>query len=96
MYFSYDGRMKYVSDTEAKQDFGGILATAQHEPVVIGNQKRDMAVVLSMEEYHQLTKAYREDFNKFCSEASQKAKEAGLTETILGDILGENMQAARH
>ncbi len=84
--------MKYVSATEAKQHLGNVLDTAQREPVVIRKQKRDVAVVLSMQDYQKLTASNREDFNRFCLETSNKAIEAGLTETILNNILAESTQ----
>jgi phosphorylcholine metabolism protein LicD len=87
--------MKYVDDTEAKQDLGGVLDAIQHEPVVIRTKKQDVAVVLSMEEYHHLTAVVREEFNNFCLNVSQKAKEAGLTEEIFEEILAENIQVER-
>jgi PHD/YefM family antitoxin component YafN of YafNO toxin-antitoxin module len=83
IYFFYAGSMKYISDTEAKQDLGSILDAIQHEPVVIRAKKQDVAVVLSMEEYHHLTAVDREEFNDFCLEASQKARAAGLTAEII-------------
>ena len=47
--------MKYVSATDAKQGLAAVLDTAQREPVVIQRQKRDVAVVLSVQEYEKLT-----------------------------------------
>ena len=46
--------MKTVAATEAKNRFGAILDAAQHEPVVIRRQDRDIAVVLSMTDYERL------------------------------------------
>ncbi len=86
--------MKYVSASEAKQHLGSVLDTAQREPVVIRKQKRDVAVVLSMQDYQRLTATNIEDFNRFCLETSNKAIEAGLTETILNDILAEDTRSS--
>jgi prevent-host-death family protein len=46
--------MHYVTATEAKQQFAVLLETAQREPVVVRRQKRDIAVILSAEEYDRL------------------------------------------
>jgi prevent-host-death family protein len=46
--------MKRVAATEAKNRLGAILDDAQHEPVVIQRQDRDIAVVLSMADYERL------------------------------------------
>ena len=43
--------MKHVSSTEAKQRFAAILDAAQHEPVSIKRQNREVAVILSTREY---------------------------------------------
>jgi PHD/YefM family antitoxin component YafN of YafNO toxin-antitoxin module len=43
--------MRSVSATEAKQNLGVLLDSAQTEPVVIRRQKRDIAGVLSPREY---------------------------------------------
>ena len=46
--------MRTISATEAKQNLGALLDSAQREPVVIRRQKRDIAVVLSPQEYDRL------------------------------------------
>lgn len=50
--------MKTVPATDAKNRLGALLDDAQHEPIVIRRQDRDIAVVLSMAEYERLTTAY--------------------------------------
>ena len=49
--------MRYVSATDAKQRFAEVIDAAQREPVVIRRQKRDVAVVLSPQEYDRLRAA---------------------------------------
>ena len=46
--------MRSISATEAKQSLAAVLDTAQREPVVIRRHDRDVAVVLSAEEYERL------------------------------------------
>ena len=46
--------MRYVTATDAKQRLAALLDAAQREPVVIRRQKRDVAVILSAEEYDRL------------------------------------------
>ena len=43
--------MRSVSATEAKQRLAALLDAAQREPVVIRRQNRDVAVIMSAEEY---------------------------------------------
>jgi prevent-host-death family protein len=79
--------MRYVSATEAKQALAAVLDAAQREPVVIRRQKRNVAVVLSLQEYERLTALNIEDFQRFCDRIGEQAKARGLTEAKLADIL---------
>ena len=47
--------MKHMVATEAKTRFGQLIDEAQNEPVVIQKNGRDVAVVLSAEEFKRMT-----------------------------------------
>ena len=47
VYFVYNGQMKTVSATDAKQRLAALLDAAQREPVLIRRQNRDVAVIMS-------------------------------------------------
>jgi prevent-host-death family protein len=79
--------MRYVSATEAKQALAAVLDAAQREPVVIRRQQREVAVVLSMQEYKRLTALNVEEFQRFCDPIGEQAKARGLTEDKLAEIL---------
>ena len=81
--------MKTVSATEAKQNFAEIIDTAQREPVRIRRHNRDLAVVISAEEYARLNKNRWAEFDRLSAIASAEAKANGLTEEILAEILAE-------
>ena len=82
--------MKTISATEAKQRFSAVIDTAAREPVVIRRQKRDVAVVLSMQEYERLVRLNVSEFQRFCDEVGAGAKAAGLTEEKLGALLADD------
>ena len=82
--------MQYISATEAKQSLSKVIENSQREPVVIQKQKRDVAVMLSMQEYRKLTALNLEDFERFCDLVGKQAAEKGLTEKKLKDILSKD------
>ncbi len=79
--------MKHVSSTEAKQRFAAILDAAQHEPVTIRRQNREVAVVLSTREYERLHGLNVQELNGFCEAIAQRARDRGLTEQALAELL---------
>lgn len=79
--------MRYVSASDAKQKLAAILDAAQREPVMIRRQKRDVAVLLSAQEYERVCAANREEFLRFSDRVSKKAKAQSLTEATLQEIL---------
>ena len=81
--------MRYVSASDAKQRFAAVLDTVQREPVTIKRQNREVAVVISPEDYQRLTKANIEEFQRFCDHVAAGAAAKGLTEKRLNKLLGE-------
>jgi len=81
--------MQYVSASDAKQRLAAILDTAQREPVMIRRQKRDVAVVLSAQEYERVCALNRDEFQRFCDRVGKGATNHGLTENKLTDILAD-------
>jgi antitoxin Phd len=79
--------MRSVSATDAKQRLAALLDAAQREPVVIRRQNRDVAVIMSAEEYERIRGVNNDEFERFCDRVSEQAKARGLTEEILADIL---------
>jgi prevent-host-death family protein len=49
--------MKTIAATDAKNRFGELIDMAQSEPVRVQRQGRDVAVVLSPEEFRRLSEA---------------------------------------
>ncbi len=81
--------MRYISDSEAKEQLDALLDAAQREAVTIRRQNRDVAVVLSPQEYERLRGLNREEFQRFCDLVGERAAARGLTEDKLSEILGD-------
>ena len=82
--------MRTLSAIEAKQGLAGLLDMAAREPVIIRRQKRNVAVVLSMQEYERLTRLNVSEFQRFCDAIGDKATQAGLTEDKLAELLADD------
>lgn len=82
--------MKHVSSTEAKQRFAAILDAAQHEPIAIKRQNREVAVVLSTREYERLQGLNVQEFESFCDSMAERARERGLTKPALDALLADD------
>jgi prevent-host-death family protein len=81
--------MPTVSSTHAKQNFAAMLDLSQREPVRIRRHDRDVAVLVSAEEYERLHKDKWAEFNRLGAIAAEQARGNGLTEEKLAEILAD-------
>jgi len=79
--------MLSVSATDAKQRLAALLDTAQREPVVIRRHDRDVAVLLSIDQYERMRGARIQEFQRFCDRVAEEAKARGMNEAVLEEIL---------
>ncbi|SFW23649.1 type II toxin-antitoxin system Phd/YefM family antitoxin [Nitrosovibrio sp. Nv17] len=79
--------MRTVTASEARQGLAEIIEAVRREPVIIQRQKRDVAVVMSMDEYERLVNLNVAEFRRFSDRAGAKAREAGMTAEVLKDLL---------
>ena len=81
--------MAVVSATHAKQNFAAVIDQAQREPVRIRRHDRDVAVLISPEEYERIRQLRVNELIRLSDEAGRQAQANGLTEEILQEILAE-------
>ena len=79
--------MQTVSATDAKQRLAALLDAAQREPVLIRRQNRDVAVIMSADEYERMRNLASADFQRFCDRVADRAKASGLTASSLRKLL---------
>ncbi|QQC64335.1 type II toxin-antitoxin system Phd/YefM family antitoxin [Paraburkholderia ginsengisoli] len=82
--------MRTVTASEAKQTLASVIESAAREPVMIQRQKRDVAVVMSVQEYERLVHLNRAEFQRFCDQVGASAAKAGLTEDKLAELLASD------
>jgi len=85
----YDWSMTTVSATQAKQQFAAILDAAQRGPVRVQRHERDVAVILSADEYDRLREDRWAEFNRLAAIAAEQAQANGLTKERLAEILAK-------
>jgi prevent-host-death family protein len=81
--------MPTVSATHAKQNFAALLDAAQREPVKIRRHERDVAVVMSLEEYERGRRLKAEDLIRLSNEMGSYAESKGMTEELLNRLLAD-------
>jgi len=79
--------MQTITASEARQGFAELIELSRYEPVVIQRQKRNVAVIMSMEEYQRLAHLNIAEFQRFSDRVGAKAQQAGMTEELLQTLL---------
>ncbi len=79
--------MRSISATDAKQRLAALLDAAQREPIVIRRQNRDVAVIMSAQEYERIRGINNSELKRLCERITAQASARGITDEILADIL---------
>lgn len=82
--------MAVVSASEAKQGLASIIDVAAREPVVIQRHERDVAVLMSVEEYRRLSGLAVAEFQRVADEVAERARSRGLTSQRLEELLASD------
>jgi prevent-host-death family protein len=81
--------MTTVSAAEAKQNLDALLENVQQGPVCIQREDREIAVILSADEYDKLVSNRWRAFDRLTAMAAEQARANGLTEEKLNEILAD-------
>ena len=79
--------MKTIATTGAEKPLESIVDAAQHEPVMIRKDDRDVAVVLSLADYERLRVGNVQAFLDLRNKVAAEAVANGLTEERLAELL---------
>lgn len=79
--------MRTVTSSQARQGFAELIESTQQGPVIVQRQRRNVAVVMSMDEYERLVHLNVAEFQRFCDQVGGKAERAGMNEDVLQELL---------
>ena len=82
--------MQTVTTSEARSGFAHIIDSTRRGPVLIQRQKRDVAVIMSADEYQRLVHINVSEFQRFCDQIGEGAKAAGMNEQVLQELLRDD------
>jgi prevent-host-death family protein len=81
--------MPTVSATHAKQNFAAMLDQSQREPVRIQRHERDVAVLVSAEEWEKIHRLRVQELIRFTEESGRYAASQGMTDETLEQLLAD-------
>lgn len=82
-------RMPTVSATHAKQNFAAMLDQSQREPVRIQRHERDVAVLVSAEEYEKIHQLRVQELLRLTEDTGRYAESKGMTDKLLEQLLAD-------
>lgn len=82
--------MRTITASEARKDFAEVIDSTRRGPVLVRRQKRDVAVIMSTDEYERLVQLNVAEFQRFCDQIGARAQTAGLDEHRLQELLSDD------
>jgi len=79
--------MPTMSATQAKQNFAALIDAAQREPVRIQRHERDVAVLVSAQEYEDIRRLRVQELIRLSEENGRYAESQGMTDELLAELL---------
>jgi PHD/YefM family antitoxin component YafN of YafNO toxin-antitoxin module len=86
----YDHPMKIMTIAEAEAALDKVLESLADDSVVLTRGERDVAAVISIDDYEKLRRLKVEEFLTTCEKVGQQAEARGLTEEGLARLLGDD------
>jgi len=81
--------MPTMSATHAKQNFAALIDAAQREPVRIQRHERDVAVLVSAEEWEKIHRMRVAELIRISEENGRYAESQGMTDELLEKLLAD-------
>ena len=81
--------MTTMSATQAKQNFAAMIDLAQREPVRIQRHDREVAVIVSAEEYERIHKMRVENLVRLTNEMGRYAESQGMTDEVFEQLMAD-------
>jgi len=81
--------MQIMSSTDAKQSFGAALDAAQRHPILIQKQNRDVAVLMSVQEYDKLRGMRLKILDNIADQIAAEARRRGYTDQQLEAMIAD-------
>ncbi|MBS0403185.1 MAG: type II toxin-antitoxin system Phd/YefM family antitoxin [Proteobacteria bacterium] len=82
--------MQTITTSQARNEFAQVIESTRRGPVLIQRQKRDVAVIMSADEYQRLMHLNVSEFQRFCDQVGHDAQAAGMNEQVLQELLGDD------
>jgi hypothetical protein len=82
--------MRTVTTSEARSGFADIIDLERGAGRCSFSGKRDVAVIMSADEYQRLVHLNVSEFQRFCDQVGARAQAAGMTEDVLQELLRDD------